>query len=165
MGWKIDPNTLQVRDYDVMKYNVLQGKTIKETARLMNTSVDTVKRIKRKPAFRDLMVEAIERNDYNLDLHAKRLIRQTTAQKSINIGGAKEYEDDNPSILKALDMISNIYGLYAPKQLELAGATGASDEELASEIEEALGEQGLALEAGEQSDSPEDSGDVEGTIL
>jgi hypothetical protein len=161
----IDPNKLEVRDMRVFKYHVLEGNTLKETAEILNTSIDTIKRIKKKPAFRDMAIEEMNDLGYSIRKHMDKLIKKTDAQKPFYFNQELIYVDDNPSQMKALDTITDVYGLRAPKQMELSGSTSSSDAELFAEIEEAAENTGLVQESGEQSDSPEDSGDVEGTVL
>jgi hypothetical protein len=166
MPAKEDPNTLKLRDLEVFQAHEIQNKTLAQTAQEVGVSVDTVKRIKKKPAYRDLSLDALERYNHGIDIHVKALIEKTKAQKCIVMGTTHWYEDDNPTQMKALDAITDIYGIRAPRHIELSGnLTSASDEELFGEIEDAVQSTGLVPKAGKQSDGPADSGDVQGTIL
>ena len=131
-------------DITVIQHHEVEKKSLDETAAIMNVSRETVKRIKRKPAYRDFVLEAIENKGYNADKFAEQLIALTEAKKKMNVEGELEDVDDNPTRMKAVEKMGDILGVDAPKEYDLQHSIAAkSDAELAEEFGRAKREYGL----------------------
>lgn len=159
-------DVLTYRDLQIFHLHEEKGKTLDETAEELGISRDTVKRTKRKIAYRDLVLTAMEEQGFGVDDYVKKLIGLTDAQKEINVGGDIRMVDDNVTQMKAVEKIGKIYGDSAPENLEISGnLTKASDGELFEELAEASERFGVALESGEPGEGEGDSTEIEGRIL
>ncbi|MCE5185037.1 MAG: hypothetical protein LLF76_02805 [Planctomycetaceae bacterium] len=166
MPAKLDGNVATLRDLQIFKAHTLEGKTLDKTAKELGISRDTIKRTKRKPVYRDMVLAALEAKGFTVDDYVAKLIDLAHAKKSINIGGLAEEVDDNVTQMKAIEKIGNVYGDNAPREINIAGdLASASDAELLAEITELSGQPGVVSQPGEQG-SVEGSGDEgEGTVL
>jgi predicted DNA-binding protein (UPF0251 family) len=155
---KRDPNTLTLRDLEILQKHTIEGKTQRVTAMEMGISKDVIKRTKRKPAYNQLAQAALEEKGYTVDRLVSDLIAKTKAQKDINIGGSCIQVDDNVAQLKAIERIGDIYGVNAPKDISITGIAGSSDAEIFEELEEALQAARVAGADREQGSPEEDAG-------
>jgi len=153
----IDPNVLTARDLQVFEHHLLGNKTIAETAKAIGVSTDTVKRTKKKPAYRQMVLDAMEEAGFGVEQYVSKLIKLTDAKKTLNVGGHEIEVDDNPVQLGAIRKVGDIYGDDAPKELGLTHSTaGSSDDELIAELAESLQERSGVGEG------PAESGPAEG---
>ena len=133
-----DPNTLTLQELEILQKHTIEGKSGYQTAHELGISRDTVKRAKRKPAYHEMAQAALEQKGYTVERLVGDLIDKTTAKKCENMGGSLLEVEDNVSQIKALTIISKIYGVEAPQQINLNSLAGASDDELIEELNEQL---------------------------
>ena len=93
------------------------------------------------------MLDAFGEHGFTLSLFAKKNIDMLGAKKSIPIEGELEEVDDNVAQVTAMKELNSIYGVHAPKQLDVrASAAEASLEELTDQADAALEELGMVAE-------------------
>ncbi len=115
-----------------------------EIAEKANLTRKTVAGILDKPAIRQMMLDALGEHKFTLSMLAKKNIDMLSAKKKIPLGGELEEVDDNVAQVTAMKELNSIYGVHAPKQLDVrASATEASLEELTEQADAALEEFGL----------------------
>jgi len=153
MPAKKDPNALTIDDVSVIKLHEVGKLSLDETAEAMNVSRETVKRIKKKPAYRDFVLAALEAEEYNATKYARQLIALTEAKKETTCQGKPiDKVVDNAARMKAIEKIGDILGVDAPKEYDLQHSLATkSDEELAEELGRAKQEYGL-----DEAESPDD---------
>jgi hypothetical protein len=133
-----DENKLTKRDLLVYKKNIVEGKTLKKTAQELGICTETVKRTKKKLAFREYALAALEQLGYSVDTHMRRLVELTMADRYAAYRGERTAEPDNPVRIQAAKEIGQIMGLHAPKETNVQhNIAMSSDEELFAEIDEA----------------------------
>ena len=126
----------------------MSGLTNVQIAKEVDVTRKTVKTILDKPSIRHMMIDAFSEHKFTLNMLAK---------KNIDMLGAKKYEyrkdggykkiDDNVAQVAAMKELNSIYGVYAPKQLDIrASATEASLEDLTVQANDALEELGMVTE-------------------
>ena len=156
---KKKPDILTLDDVSVIKLHEVEKKSLNETAEIMNVSRETVKRIKKKPAYRDFVLDAIEKRGYSADTFAEQIIALTEANKQINVEGELEEVDDNPTRMKAVEKMGDILGVDAPKEYDVRhGLASATDEEIAADLEKAESRFGVD---GSGAEPPANSGSAE----
>ncbi len=126
----------------VMKMGGLNNTDIaKET----NLTRKSVKAILDKPSVRQMMMDSLAEHQFTLSMLAKKNIDMLSAKKFPK--GKDEPVDDNVAQATALKEMNSIYGVYAPKQLDIrASATEASLEELTDQADAALEEFNMVAE-------------------
>ncbi len=121
------------------------GMTTTNIAKEVNLTRKTVKAILDKPSVRQLMMDAFTKHKFTLSMLAKKNIKMLSAKKFAK--GTKEKIDDNVAQVAAMKEMNSIYGVYAPKQLDIrASAAEASLEELTDQADAALEELGMVAE-------------------
>jgi predicted DNA-binding protein (UPF0251 family) len=137
------PSDCTIQDAEAVQYHAVEGKSLAETGKLMGVSRDTVKRIKKREAYHDLAVQALEKAGGDVKKTMEKLVAKTEAKYTIKTGTDKDgnntYEevDAHTPQLRAIERICDIYGVDAPKHLDVAGLiASASVEELLAEIAE-----------------------------
>ncbi len=121
------------------------GLTNTDIAKETKLTRKTVKVILDKPSIRQLMMNSFTENKFTLSMLAKKNIDMLSAKKYAK--GTTEEVDDNVAQVAAMKEMNSIYGVYAPKQLDIrASATEASLEELIDQADAALEELGMAAE-------------------
>jgi len=166
MPKKLPSDVLTYRDLQIFNLHEQKGKTLDETAEELGISRDTVKRTKRKLAYRDLVLTAMEEQGFQVEDYVKKLILLTQAEKEINVGGDIRMVNDNTTQMKAVEKIGKIYGDNAPLDLEISGnLTKASDGELFEELAEASERFGVDVESGESGEDEGDTPEIKGTVL
>jgi hypothetical protein len=156
--------SLTLRDAKVFYHHNMQDKTMKETAKILNVSIDTVKRTKKKEAYYKLAAAQLEQQTCDIPTYVAKLIAKTEAKKANNYGGNRVEEDDNVAQMTALKEIGAIYGVYAPKEVHAEFSLAqASDAELFGEIEEA--QRRVGVEAEEHVCDSGDGESLEGEVL
>lgn len=131
---------LTIRDLEVMKYHEVDGMTLDETAEKVGVSRSTVKTIKKRPAYRDLVITAIEGKEYTADEFAEKLIQLLEAKKGSThlIDDEQVRDEDNVTQFNALKKWGDILGVDAPKEYDVKHELAtASDAELDKALEEA----------------------------
>jgi len=137
---KWDENKLTKRDLLIYKKNIVEGKTLRKTAQELGVCTETVKRTKKKQAFREYALSALEQLGYSVDTHIKRLVELTMADRYAAYRGERTAEPDNPVRMQAAKEIGQIMGLHAPKESNVQhNIAMSSDEDLFAEIDEAAG--------------------------
>lgn len=132
-------NTLTLRDLEVLTLDI-EGKTGEEIAEKVGVSRKTVVNTKAKPAYRDLMIGALEVHKFGVNDIAKKLVSMTDAQKAINVDGTLEIVEDNTTQLGAVRKLCDIFGVDAPKELDIKATTAAmTNEELLSHLSQEIG--------------------------
>ena len=128
-----------------------------DIAKEVDLTRKTVRKILDKPSVRQLMMEALTENKFTLSMLAKKNIDMLSAKKFAK--GKTEEVDDNVAQATAMKELNSIYGVYAPKQLDIrASAAEASLEDLTGQVDAALEELGMVAEQPGSligSDSPE----------
>lgn len=106
---------LNAKDLGVFQLNHIQKMTNAETANVLGISVDTVKRIKGKESYNELIKSSLQNNNFSLDSYAKGLIEMTTATKTVFNNGLAQEVPDHAARTSAMKLIGDIYGSNAPK--------------------------------------------------
>lgn len=114
-----------------------RGKTYMETKRELGVGDRTIAKTKQKADYNALARARLLESGYNIDKYIQDLIALTTAEKGANVkGSGRVYDADNVARFNAVDKIGNIFGVEAPKQLDLKHTMVAmSDDELIDAIE------------------------------
>ena len=134
---KWDENKLTKRDLLIYKKNIVEGKTLTKTAQELGICTETVKRTKKKLAFREYALSALEQLGYTVDTHIRRLVELTLADRYAAYRGERTAEPDNPVRMQAAKEIGQIMGLHAPKETNVQhNIAMSSDEELFAELDE-----------------------------
>ena len=121
---------LTLRDLEVAKRD-LAGKTGDEIAEEVGVCRKTVVNTKAKPAYRDLMLSALESNQFGVNDLAKKLVELVDARKSLNVDGTIHIVEDNVTMLGATRKLCDILGVDAPKELDIRASTAnMTNEEL-----------------------------------
>ena len=166
MPAKIEDKVLTYRDLQIFKKHETEGKTLDKTADEMGISRDTVKRTKKKAAYRDMVLAAMEAEGYGVEQYVQKLVKLTDAKKEISIGGDSIKVDDNTTQMKAIDKIGKVFGDNAPTEVDLTSSlASASDAELFAELEEEFERRGLEAESGEHADGESGPSEEQGRIL
>ena len=115
-----------------------------EIAKETNLTRKTVKVILDKPSVRQMMMDAFTENKFTLSMLAKKHVDMLSAKRDITVQGEREEVDDNVTQVAAMKELNSIYGVHAPKQLDVrASASEASLEELTDQADAALKELGM----------------------
>ncbi len=123
------------------------GMTNTQIAKETNLTRKTVKAILDKPSVRQMMMDAFTENKFTLNMLAKKHIDMLSAKRWMFANGKYKEFDDNVAQVTAMKEMNNIYGVYAPKQLDIrAFATEASLEELTDQADAALEELSVVAE-------------------
>ncbi len=123
----------------------MSGWTNTDISKKVNLTRKTVKKILDKPSIRQIMMDALTENKFTLNMLAKKNIDMLSAKKFAK--GKTEEVDDNVAQVTAMKELNSIYGVYAPKQLDIrASAAEASLEELTDQADAALEELGMVAE-------------------
>ena len=140
----------------------MQGLNNVQIAEETNLTRKTVAGILDKPAIRQMMLDALGEHGFTLNKLAKKNIDMLGAKKKIPLAGELKEVDDNVAQVTAMKELNSIYGVHAPKQLDVrASAAEASLEELTNQADAALEEFGMVAEqpaSPDRSDSPEQAG-------
>lgn len=107
------------------------------TAEKIGCSTKTVSRTKKKQAYRDLVINKLAEREYSPETYADNMIAHTKAKKTIVSKDAGVFQvADNTTRLTADIELGEIYGVKAPKQIDLKHSMAAmSDEELREEVQ------------------------------
>ncbi len=151
--------SVKIKDANLamMKMSGLNNVQIAEEA---NLTRKTVAGILDKPEIRQMMLDALGEHEFTLSKLAKKNIDMLSAQKYCKDKG--EEVDDNVAQVGAMKELNSIYGVHAPKQLDVrASAAEASLEDLTNQADAALEELGMVTEqsaSSDRSDSPQQAG-------
>ncbi len=120
------------------------GMTTTQIAKETNLTRKTVAVILDKPSVRQMMMDALVEHKFTLSMLAKKNIEMLSVQKWLFTNGKYKKVDDNVAQATAMKEMNSIYGVYAPKQLDIrASATEASLEDLTDQADAALEELGM----------------------
>ncbi len=123
------------------------GLNITQISKEVNLTRKTVRAVLDKPSIRQMMMDALTENQFTLNKLAKKNIEMLSAKKSMFANGECKEVDDNVAQVGAMKELNSIYGVYAPKQLDIrASATEASLEELTDQADAALEELNMVAE-------------------
>ncbi len=138
----MDP--VRARDANVALLR-MSGLNNVQIAEETNVTRKTVKAILDKPSIRQMMMDALAEHEFSLSKLAKKNIDMLSAKKYTK--GIKGKVDDNVAQATAMKELNSIYGVHAPKQLDVrASAAEASIEELTDQADAALEEFGMVTE-------------------
>ena len=138
MTSKFKPSELTYRDLQIMHSQEIAHDTRAQTADKLGVSVPTIARTKKKAAYRDLVLAALEEKEVTAVTVAESLKKLMNANKHINVKdeGLQEVED-NIVRFNATAKIGDIMGVDAPKEFDLKHTMAAmGDEELKNAINE-----------------------------
>ncbi len=125
----------------------MDGLTTTQIAEKSNLTRKTVKARLDKPAIRQMMMDALTEHEFTLSKLAKKNIDMLSAKREIFANGKYKKVDDNVAQVTAMKELNSIYGVHAPKQLDVrASAAEASLEELTDQADAALEELGMVTE-------------------
>ena len=131
---------LTKRDAQVFQMSVVEGKTNVAIAKELDICTRTVQDTKKKSNYREIAIQALAKSEFGLDLHMGNLVELTKATKTLVSEGKVFSDADNPVRLGASKELSSIYGIYAPKEVNVEHTIGAmSDNELFNEIQTVSG--------------------------
>ncbi len=120
------------------------GMTTTQIAKETNLTRKTVAVILDKPSVRQMMMDALAEHQFTLNMLAKKNIDMLSVKKWLFTQGKYKEVDDNVAQATAMKEMNSIYGVYAPKQLDIrASATEASLEDLTDQADAALKELGM----------------------
>ncbi len=138
--------TITTRAKDV-KIAILKMKGLGDTeiGKQTNLTRKSVRTILDKPSIRQMMMDALTEHKFTLSKLAKKNIDMLSAKKYAK--DTTTLVDDNVAQAAALKELNSIYGVYAPKQVDIrASAAEASLEELTNQADAALEELGMVAE-------------------
>ncbi len=140
----------------------MSGLSNTQIAEETNLTRKTVKVILDKPSIRQMMMDALTENKFTLSMLAKKNIDMLSAKRWMFANLKYKKVDDNVAQVSAMKELNSIYGVYAPKQLDIrASAAEASLEELTDQVDAALEEFDMVAEQSRSlvgSDSTEQTG-------
>jgi len=115
-----------------MESQEIQRHTRQQTADLLNVSVPTISRTKKKAAYRELVIAALDEKGVTAATVAESLKNLMEANKHINVKNEGLQEvSDNIVRFNATAKIGDIMGVDAPKEFDLKHTMAAmGDEEL-----------------------------------
>jgi len=161
--------TMTMRDLEIFKANQIDGKTLDKTAEIVGVSRKTVSRTKSKVSYHELAQAALEQKGLTVDVYAGKLIEKLDARKGVNYDGERIEEDDNVAQMTALKEVAQIYGVHAPREIDLKHSlASASDEELDQNLADAAARLGVGSQCEYSIDAAteEDSGlEIQGDVL
>jgi hypothetical protein len=154
------PETMTLRDLAIFKAHTLEGKTLAEAAKAVGTSKDTVKRTKKKKAYRELVISALEANNWDVDEYAKKLIKLVNAERELSVAGEIIKVQDNVTQIAAIKKLGQIYGDDAPKEVDLTHSlASASDAELLEDLQATSEQYGVDERPAESEPDEGDAGE------
>ncbi len=122
----------------VLKMSGMNNVQIAEKANLTRKTVGI---ILDKPAIRQMMMDAFTDQKFTLSMLAKKNIDMLSAKRWMFADKKYKEVDDNVAQVTAMKEMNSIYGVHAPKQLDVrASAAEASLEELTEQADAALEE-------------------------
>jgi predicted transcriptional regulator len=125
----------------------MRGMNNVQIAEEVSLSRKTVGKILDKPAIRQMMMDALAEHEFTLSKLAKKNVDMLSAKKEVQVGKKLIETDDNVAQVTAMKELNSIYGVHAPKQLDVrASAAEASLEDLTVQADAALEELGMATE-------------------
>lgn len=142
---KADPHKPVYRDYEVVQLHEVENNTLAETAEKMNLSESTIKRIKKKAAYNELAIMAMENKERFVDIWMDLVWDGAHATKIIHdVEGDKEEVPDHKTRFPYISKACDIYGVDAPKAVDVRhSVAGTSDEELDKDLKEAESRLGM----------------------
>ena len=125
-----------------MKSQEVDGDTYPETCQKLDVSRSKIARTKKKQAYRDIVIAALDEQGATAVTYAKKLIVLMDAKKKIHTkGGVIVEAEDNIVQFNATSEFGNILGVKAPQKFDLKHSMAAmSDGELGDAIKESVEE-------------------------
>jgi len=161
--------SLTYRDLQVFQYHEVEGMTAQQTAEQLEISRKTVQRTKTKASYHELAQAALQEKGMTVQEYARKLIEKLDAKKGVNYGGERIEEDDNVAQVAALKEVAGIYGVHAPKEIDLKHSlASASDEEVDKNLADAaqrLGVESVARDSGDDEAKEAGGGTLVGDVL
>lgn len=129
-------DTLNWRDMQIME-SQLSGDSNAVTADKVECCTRTVQLTKRKLEYREVVIAKLAEKDYCAETYAENMIAHTKAEKTIvSKAEGKIVVADNNTRLTADMELGDIFGVKAPKQVDLKHSMAAmSDDELLKEVQ------------------------------
>jgi hypothetical protein len=138
-GRKCGGKDLNLRDLEIMQSQEIDRKTYEETMEEIGICRDTIARTKKKQAYRDIVIAALEQESVTAVTFAQNLKKLMDAKRTINIGGEEVVVDDNVTRFNAVKKHGDILGVDAPKTFDLKHSMAAmADDELQEAIDESI---------------------------
>ena len=135
----------------------LEGLNKVEIAKKTGKDRGTIANILNKDGIRQIIMDGFAEHNFTISMLLKKNIDMLDAKKEIPLSGELVEVEDNVAQATAMKEINQIYGIHAPKQLDVrASAAEASTEELADQVESSLQEFRVAAKT-EQSPNPQGS--------
>lgn len=136
-GKAVNPYELTARDRQVFVCRKVKEMTIKDTAKHLGVSGQTIKNTQNKPAYNQLLIDKMGDVELGIDAVAQGLKEATQADRMIGHPGLNKREADHVTRLNAWKAVLDVYGAVAPKeQLHKHELAMSSDVEMNVLIEE-----------------------------
>ncbi len=139
--------TTKSDDLNFVELNIMHSQevlceTYPQTCDKLDVSRSKIARTKKKPAYRDLVIAALEEQGATAVTYAKNLIKLMSAKKTIRVKGGGGIEaEDNIVQFNATSEFGDILGVKAPKEFDLKHSMAAmSDSELGDAINDSVEE-------------------------
>jgi len=132
--------TLKYQDLEIMQSQEVEHKTYKETVEELGVSVNAIADAKKKTAYRDLVIAALNSRGVTVETFAEDLKTMMKKKKTIVVAQEGVMEvDDNKSQLTALLKFGDILGVDAPKEFDLKRSMSTmGDDELQSAVDSSV---------------------------
>ncbi len=141
---KKDPRIITPRNAKIAVMKV-SGKNNTEIAEEVGLNRKSVKAVLDKPAIREMILHSISEHEFTLSMLAKKHIEMLSATKEISVAGVLTEVADNVAQVAAMKELNSIFGVYAPKELDIRASTAErSLVDLTAEAEAAIRELGLS---------------------
>lgn len=164
MPAKKDTDVLTMPELEAFRHHEVEGLSIPQTAEIIGVDEKTIDRMKKKRAWRDLAIAALEQQGHTIDDWAKKVIEMKDRKKSMNISGTEVKADDNQAQIRYLDSVEKLFGLAAPQKHEFIA--GLSDAEIDRELEEAAEKLAVeSVEVGKQRTAPDNPQEDKGASV
>lgn len=167
MPVKENPDTLSYPQLEAFSHHEIKGLSTEKAGEIVGVCGKTIDNWKKKPAWHELAVAAIQEEEKGLALkrYAEKLIAMADKQKKINVGGKLEEVDDNVAQIAYLERLAKTFGLDAPAKTQHSLVAETPDDELASSIEQAEQEYQLGKRPAEPPNDAGHSDSQQGRIL
>lgn len=159
-----ETQNINLLDLQVMQLRELENMPIEKVAATLHVPVSRVNAIRKKIAYRDMVIAAMEEKGYNAVKFADKLIEHLDKTKAIVVDHEVVEVSDNVAQNAALQRWGDILGVDAPKEHNL-NVAGSSDAELDQQLKEAEEQYGLVKKSEQPGMDERGSGTEQGTVL
>jgi hypothetical protein len=159
-----ETENINLVDLQVMQLRELENLPIQTVAAQLHIPVTRVNAIRKKAAYRDMVIAALEEKGYNAVKFADKLVQMLDKNKSIVVDHEVVEVSDNVAQNAALQRWGDILGVDAPKEHNISVA-GSSDAELDQQIIEAEKQFGVDEKPGQPGLGNGCTGEEQGTDL